>query len=316
MKNNIDISVVIPVKNGITTLSNCIESIREQTVYDKTEIILIDSGSSDGTLGMIAAYPEVKLYQITPESFNHGATRNYGVSLARGEFVVMTVQDAAATDEFWLERMLKHFEDPTVAGVCGQQVVPHQKGINPHQWFRPRSKPSVKFVQFNDANDFNDLSPLEKRKSCSWDDVNAMYRKSILEKIPFESVMFGEDMIWAQNALLAGHKIIYDSGSRVTHYHHHSPKFTYKRTLIVWLFIYKSFGLKRELPFNFKEYFAVVYRNFKWKLHPKWIFYNWSILNSTKKAVRDFEKAIDSGNLDGIEQELALKIPQGSNTRS
>lgn len=308
------ISIVIPVKNGISTLAECLKGIQKQTVYDKCEIIILDSGSTDGSLELLKNY-KTRIINIVPETFNHGATRNLGVNAAKGEYIVMTVQDAAATDEYWLEKMLRHFKDRDVAGVCGQQIVPARKGINPHLWFRPQSSPSFTIYHFQNSEDFHKLSPLEKRNCCGWDDVNAMYRKSDLMKIPFEPVMFGEDMIWAQQALLEKKKIIYDSSCKVAHYHHHSPEYTYKRTLISWLFIYKTFGFLRPNPYSFRDYIAVFYRNVKWRLHPKWIPFNWSLLWSTQKAIFDFKKAVNSNRLNDLEEQFSLDIPQGKTSK-
>src|SRR2546426_188421 len=134
------ISVVIPVKNGAATLPPCIAGILAQSVRERLEIIIIDSGSTDGSLELANTFP-VRIHRIEPAEFNHGETRNLGVKLAKGEFIAMTVQDARPTDERWLERMLMHFEDPLVAGVCGQQVVPHDLDKNPLQWFRPYCEP-------------------------------------------------------------------------------------------------------------------------------------------------------------------------------
>ncbi len=77
------------------------------------EVIVIDSGSTDGTLDLLKNYD---IARPSPESkeFNHGETRNLGMQLSKGRFVVMTVQDATPADEFWLELMHAHFDDPDI----------------------------------------------------------------------------------------------------------------------------------------------------------------------------------------------------------
>lgn len=42
------------------------------------------------------------MYRIQPSEFDHGATRNLGISLSRGEYVALTVQDAVPLDGRWL----------------------------------------------------------------------------------------------------------------------------------------------------------------------------------------------------------------------
>lgn len=308
--SSLKISIVIPVKNGAQTIANCLDGIKKQTLYEQCEIIVIDSGSTDSTLDILKNY-QIRLYQIPPKEFSHGATRNYGVSLAKGEYVVMTVQDAVPANEFWLENMVRHFKDEEVAGVCGQQIVPHDPDKNPHQWFRPQSEPSIREVQFKNAGTFKALSPKEQRAHCLWDDVTAMYRKSILEQITFQPVMFGEDMLWAKEALTKGYKLVYDTSARVEHYHHHSPEYTYRRTLIVWFYIYKNFGFISEYPFSIKNYLLVIYRNSKWDLNLKWVWHNWSIMYNYRRAVKEIHLAVKNNTLDKVEQKVMVKVPQG-----
>ena len=235
------VSVVIPVKNGRATLGPCLEGVLAQTMRRELEIIVIDSGSKDGTLALLGNYP-VRVEQISPERFNHGATRNLGAKLAQGEFVAMTVQDARPVDEYWLERMVRHFEDPKVAGVCGQQVVPHEPDKSPLQWFRPYSEPRVKKVWFAKPAEFDRLSAAKRVSLCGWDDVTAMYRRSTLLEVPFRRVSFAEDVIWASDALCRGQALVYDYSARVYHYHHENFSFRFRREFTILFHRYGHFG--------------------------------------------------------------------------
>lgn len=305
------ISIVIPVKNGMDTLPNAIEGFKKQTLFSDSEVVVVDSGSSDGSVEYLSQFPFVRVIPIDPKTFNHGATRNLGVQHAKGAFVVMTVQDAIPSDELWLETMLRHFKDDTVAGVCGQQIVSHDPDKNPHEWFRPQSTPNIKTVQFKNRADFEALSPKEKRSTCGWDDVNAMYRKSVMELIPFETTVYGEDMLWAKAALEQGHALVYDYNAKVYHYHFQFPDYTYKRVMISKLFTYKNFGYIKPKTYSHKNYFMVVLRNLKWKLHPKWIRHNFNIIYYNRKANKDFLRAIETNCLDTLEKKLALDVPLG-----
>lgn len=234
------ISVVIPVKNGADTLKSCLDGIFSQTLRDRLEVIVIDSGSSDGTLELLANYP-VRVHPIPPKEFNHGDTRNLGVELSTGEFVVMTVQDATPAGDNWLEIMLSHFQDPEVAGVCGQQIVRHDRDKNPLQWFLPAGEAKPERVVFPDPSEFSKLTGREQHRYCRWDDVNAMYRRSVLKKIPFRKMMFSEDTLWARDALMQGLTLVYDYRARVYHYHHQNFRFYFKRTYIILYQNYKFY---------------------------------------------------------------------------
>ncbi|MEI8041659.1 MAG: glycosyltransferase family 2 protein [Verrucomicrobiota bacterium] len=284
MSNHIQtpsISVIIPVKNGLATLSHCLEGLLAQSMSKHLEIIVIDSGSSDGTLDLLENYP-VRVHRISPDRFNHGDTRNLGVSLAQGQFVAMTVQDASPIDEHWLERMVRHFEDPRVAGVCGQQVVAHDPDNNPLQWFRPCTEPGLKKVWFAGPSEFERLSPAEQVALCGWDDVTAMYRRSVLLKLPFRRVSFAEDLIWARDALAHGHALVYDYSARVYHYHDQSFRFRFRRAFTILYHRYQHFGYSPFPWFPALELARCVYRVIRRKYCPSrrahWLAYNISLI--------------------------------------
>ena len=117
MNEEILISIVIPTRNGESTIRSCFEGIFKQTLISQTEVIVLDSASSDKTLDICKEYG-VRVHNIAPKDFNHGETRNVGVKLAKGEFIVMTTQDATPADKYWLETMLQHFKNKNVAGVA------------------------------------------------------------------------------------------------------------------------------------------------------------------------------------------------------
>lgn len=308
---NHNLSIVVPVKNGVATLKRFIRGVQLQTLFEQIEVVAIDSGSTDGSVAYLQQFDFVKLIQIDPKTFNHGDTRNLAVDHCQGAFILMTVQDAWTTDPQLIERMLTHFKDPEVMGVCGQQVVPHIKGTNPHQWFRPQSAPNAKEVQFKNPEEFIKLSPKLQRDACGWDDVIAMYRKSALSQLPFEPLIFGEDMLWAKMALEKGWKLIYDSSCRVYHYHYEFPTYTYKRTLIAKLFIYKCFNYLDDRKYSLKDMLLMTLRNFKWGKHFKWIPHNLILMWNVNKATNHLEQHIKNNTLSDIEQELAIAIPIG-----
>lgn len=307
------ISVIIPVKNGADTLKMCLEGIKSQTLFCSLEVIVLDSGSQDNTLSLFKEYHFVKVHSISPAQFNHGDTRNYGISLASGEFVAFTVQDAYTADELWLEKMVSHFSDSEVIGVCGQQVVPHDKDKNPHEWFRPHSKPEPVYVKLTRDQIKNGYSLNELHKLCRWDNVNSMYRRCSLLMLPFRRVSFGEDMIWAKEAVLAGNKIVYDPTSQVYHYHHATYDYTYKRTLTVLYFIYKNFGYIRPIKYKGADYLKMIYRNFKYKSDFKWIPFNWTKMNAANNAYKDLLFNLKKGEeaLDKFHERICGLPPQG-----
>lgn len=309
------VSVIIPVKNGADTLHACLDGIFSQTIASQMEVVVIDSGSTDGTLDILKKYPVV-LHTISPKSFNHGDTRNIGVSLAKGEFVVFTVQDAAPADNTWLETLLEHFKDPTVDAVCGQQIVDHHPSKNPLQWFRPAGPADVFKVN---VPHFDSLTPQEKHELCRWDDVNAAYRRSILKEIPFRRVTFGEDMLWAKDALTLGKTIVYDYRARVCHYHHQNFRFYFKRSYIIYYLDYLHFDYLREEEFLPKTAAKATYNLMKMPIAMSrkiyWTAYNIRLLTARSFAKMFFRAYLLFGGISGIDKGLKTfchQVPQGN----
>jgi rhamnosyltransferase len=314
------VAVIIPVKNGMPEMKDCIEGILKQSVK-VNRILTIDSGSTDGTVEYLKSIEQVQLHQIKPEEFNHGDTRNLGWQLCDEDFLLYTVQDAKAVNEYWIEKLLNGFDDDKVAGVCGQQVVPHEKDKNPLQWFRPKSKPSVFKYQFDKPEDFLHLSPLQKKIACSWDDVNAMYRGKILRQVPFQRTSFAEDAIWARDILSKGFALVYDASVQVYHYHNESPAFTFKRTFTELYYRYTLFGLKPTKPsFGLKQELSAIKNllteNISWAEKWKWFQYNRSLKRNSNRAIDHFLEAVKKGNgtIEKMHEELCGIAPTPKQT--
>lgn len=235
------VSVVIPVKNEAVWMAACLEGILSQTVAVE-EILVIDSGSTDGTQDIVRRYPKARLLEIAPSEFNHGDTRNLGVRETSGTFILFTVGDARPVDDTWIERLLAGFTDDDVAAVSGIQVVAHDRRNNPLEWFRPVSEPVRTIHRFGSAEAFDTADSAARQAACVIDDVTSMYRRSFLEQVPFRRTVYGEDMLICVDALRAGHALVREPGARVFHYHLQNYRTTLQRTIAVCLMRRDLFG--------------------------------------------------------------------------
>ncbi len=296
-------------------MDKCLSGIMSQTLFPQCEVIIIDSGSTDKTLEILKSYP-VKVVSIEPETFNHGLTRNLGVANSSGKYVVMTVQDAVAADNMWLQHMLDGFSAAeNVAAVCGKQVVPHDKDKNPAEWYRPIGTGEMTSYSFS-KEAFSNLSPAEKRSVCGWDDVTAMYLRDVLVQMPFRKTSFAEDAQWAKDAYLNGYTLVYNTNATVYHYHYENPDYTYKRTFTVLYHMYRFFG---NLPDVYKPSVVDTLRLVKLLLNEaklsfgekiKWFRYNQELRVVYAKVIADFLKIVKQGDeaLDK-QHELLCGVP-------
>jgi glycosyltransferase involved in cell wall biosynthesis len=96
------VSVVIPAYNRAATIRAAIESVLRQS-YADFELIVVDDGSTDGTLDAAAAVEDPRLRLVAaPENLGAAGARNFGVEAARGAWIAF--QDS---DDEWLPGKLE-----------------------------------------------------------------------------------------------------------------------------------------------------------------------------------------------------------------
>lgn len=100
------ISVIIPVHNNEDTIVAALDSVRRQTLAP-LEIILINDGSSDGSLDRITAYgrEHPRILVCSQENTGPAIARNRGVALARGDRIAFL--DA---DDYWYPFHLENLD--------------------------------------------------------------------------------------------------------------------------------------------------------------------------------------------------------------
>jgi len=214
-----DISIIIPVRNGITGgFEDTLKMVFAQKSKYSYEVLVIDSGSTDGTLEVVRKFPQVRLFQIKPEEFGHGRTRNLGAQNAQGKYLVFLNADAIPVNDHWLEMLVRNFEeDQEVAGVYSRHVP--KRGC--HFYMRrdiEESMPEHKIIRTK-VNLFDFML---------FSTVSAAIRREIWQQAPFvDQIDIAEDQDWARRILAKGYKIVYEPESKVFHSHNYSLKELY-----------------------------------------------------------------------------------------
>ena len=115
-------SVVIPTFQAGPGFDELLRRLFSQKTEFGYEVLVIDSGSTDGT-PELARRHGASVHRLDPGEFDHGATRNLGASLSVGHYVVFLVQDALPVGDYWLATMVDNLAaDETVAGVYSRQI--------------------------------------------------------------------------------------------------------------------------------------------------------------------------------------------------
>lgn len=230
----LSVSIVIPAKNGRPVIGPCLDAVLAQEYEGDVEVLVIDSGSTDGTLDDVRARPAVRLHQIHPTAFDHGDTRNTGAGLTRGDAIVFLVQDAEPVGTRWLANLVGNLDDPAVAGAFSR-ILPRpdagplvKKGCEGDLCFGSQRVESRSLGQ--DA--WRQQDPHSLRVAVNFNDVASVLRRSVWEQLPLQRGMFGEDIKFARAAIEAGHTIVFDPTSQVLHSHEYDASRIYSRTFV------------------------------------------------------------------------------------
>ena len=109
------VSIVVAVLNGAATIERCLSSVAHQ-VYPHKELIVIDGGSTDGTIEILESRTQlITHWESAPD---HGVydAYNKGVDIASGDWILFLGADDYIAEEDALETIASHLE--TQAGKC------------------------------------------------------------------------------------------------------------------------------------------------------------------------------------------------------
>lgn len=205
-------SIVIRALNEADHLGRLFEGLEGQTVTDR-EVILVDSGSSDGTV-KIAEQHGARIVRIAPQEFSFGRSLNRGVAAARGDLVIIASAHVHPVYPDWLECLLGPFQDPRVALVYGKQRGTSFSRLSEHQIFRQ---------WFPEVDSSDQSNPF-----CN--NANAAIRRSLWEQHAYDEELTGlEDIAWAKWAQGQGYRVAYAAHAEIIHVHNESPRRVFER---------------------------------------------------------------------------------------
>jgi len=213
------LTVILPTRNESILIQRSIEAVYRQDYAGPISVLVVDSGSTDGT-AEAAQGAGADVLETDAKTFSHGRTRQLAAEKTRTEPLVFTVADAVPADAHWLENLVEPLENPDVAGAYGIQIAPQEASPVTLRRSRRREKLGPRTVRLPSAEAWEALPPRRKRDLASFDNCTSCIRRSLLlGDLPFPDVPFGEDMFWAARALKAGFAIVRVPKARVIHQH-------------------------------------------------------------------------------------------------
>ena len=175
------ISFIIPSYNSASTIKRAIESILSQTANIKYEIIIVDDGSIDNTEEVLRNYEKderIKYYK--KENSGVADTRNYGVKMATGEYIIFV-----DSDDYISHDLLKDIEPFILQNIDLIKWNPIFVDENQNELLKPQS---VAFEGVTGEQGFNILFGRDNFIDCLW---NYAIKKELM--IEFPSGTYHED---------------------------------------------------------------------------------------------------------------------------
>ena len=198
------ISVVVPVYNVEDYLEDALDSLVQQTFIDNIEVLMIDDGSTDNSRYIIEKYAldYENFYAFHKENEGLSITRNYGLNLAKGEYVHFMDSD----DKMIIDAYEKLY---TLASKNDSEVVSADfiRYNDDKAWIQPISN-----FLFSDLENDIDETNAYKYHKLLWDTPawNKIYKREFLMEnnlqFPNQNIIF-EDNIFAIDLLLNAKKI-------------------------------------------------------------------------------------------------------------
>lgn len=208
MSAEIDASIVIRTYNEAKHLAAVLEACSKQDQSEFTfEVVLVDSGSTDGTL-QIAEANNCRIVHIAKEDFTFGRSLNVGCEAALGRYLVFISGHCIPQGPQWLSNLLQ----PMEAGVCamsyGRQI--GREGL----------------TKFSEQQLFSKYFPSYSavpQKGFFCNNANSAVKAAVWRKYRFDETVTGlEDMVLGKQLIEDGLALGYVAEAVVEHLHEES----------------------------------------------------------------------------------------------
>jgi rhamnosyltransferase len=208
------VSIIMRSFNEAWALRDTLSALKMQD-HKNWELIVVDSGSTDGSAELIRASNPHHFVQIRPDEYNPSRVMNRGMELAGSEFGIFLNADATPQNSNWLSPLVDALQNPQTAAVFGRQV--------------PRSNCRAVY-----AHDYERcFGP--NREAIKWEHffsmVSSGIRKDIWAKRGFlPKMQYSEDDEYTRWCRSEGYRTVYCPDSVVMHSHNYTPCQAFKRS--------------------------------------------------------------------------------------
>ena len=202
------VSIIIRTLNEASYLPNLFNLINNQS-YKNFEIIVVDSGSEDGTQKIAKEFSD-KLLLIEKDDFTFGYAINHGIKHSNGELVCIVSAHTKPESNNWLKELVSafnynHSNNSNVALSYGRQIGGENSNFS-------------EIMDFTYSFGNKELQKIRPKYFCN--NANSMIRKDLWIDHPFNESLSGlEDIEWSKYWMDKGYEIVYKPNACIIHIH-------------------------------------------------------------------------------------------------
>lgn len=219
------VDVIIPSYKPDEKIKKIFEMLSRQSMAVNKIIVMNTEKQYWDDMCFESIPDNVEIHHISKQDFDHGKTRNEGVSYSEADCFIMLTMDAVPSNDKLVENLISALlSDEKIAAVYGRQLPTATSSIE-EKFTRGYNYPDEPKIKSEE-----DIKTLGiKAFFCS--NVCAAYKRDVFDKLGgfVNEAIFNEDMVYAHKLLINGYKIKYENNAMVYHTHEYSGIQQFKR---------------------------------------------------------------------------------------
>lgn len=236
-------TVAIPVLNGGDRLHEVLRAVRAQRLDRPIELLVADSGSTDGSVAVARSYG-AEVLPVRRQDFSHGGTRNTLFERASGSHVAFLTQDSVPADERWLGHLLAGFAVADDVALVFGPYLPRDDASpmvarELQEYFGSFAPGELPQVDRRDPRD-----DAHARRAAFFSSANGCIARWAWSQVPFPEVEYAEDQALARAMLAFGFAKAYHPAASVIHSHDYPPIRLFQRSFDEWRALHDVRGVE------------------------------------------------------------------------
>lgn len=235
------VSVVIPTLNAGLEFNWLLRKLKGQRGLRELEIVIVDSGSRDGTVDL-ARSAGCTVVEIAPQEFSHSHARNLGADAARGDYLLFMVQDAYPIGEYWAYGMLRYVLDHAATNLVAASCAEYSRSdsdmmydsmIHTHYRF-------LGCLDYDRIGEYHGDDHLLLRSYGQLSDVSCLIGRELFARYRYRGD-YAEDLDLGVRLIKDGYRVALLASVKTVHSHNRPAYYYIKRSFVDVIFLVRMF---------------------------------------------------------------------------